>query len=164
MVQSPSWEADSHSGSQYISRILWNMKVHYRVQKCPLLNSILNQFDRVQRALSYLLKTYFNIVLHLPLYLQCSLFLSDIPAICSLLPSISGGRPLHQQPEYAECCGNEGLPQHRFQKYLKIIFVKFGTPGDYNMVLSHYNRNNAVRFLLISLLKVLLKYSTIRNI
>ena len=35
MVQSPSWEANWFAASQKISRILWNLKVHYRIQKLP---------------------------------------------------------------------------------------------------------------------------------
>jgi hypothetical protein len=33
MEQSPSWEADSHSASQDISRLLWNPKAYYHVQR-----------------------------------------------------------------------------------------------------------------------------------
>jgi len=31
MEESPSWEGDSHSASQEIRHILWNLKVHYHV-------------------------------------------------------------------------------------------------------------------------------------
>ena len=35
MEQSPSWEADRFSASQENLLILWNLKVRYRILKCP---------------------------------------------------------------------------------------------------------------------------------
>jgi hypothetical protein len=47
MKPSPFWQADSHSASQEIPRLLWNLKVHYRIQKTRLLISILRQMQAV---------------------------------------------------------------------------------------------------------------------
>jgi hypothetical protein len=33
MEQSPSWEADSHSASEEVIHLLWNVKIYYRVHK-----------------------------------------------------------------------------------------------------------------------------------
>jgi hypothetical protein len=43
MKKSPSWEANQFSASQEIPRILWNPKVHYRVDKSPPLDLIISQ-------------------------------------------------------------------------------------------------------------------------
>jgi hypothetical protein len=37
MKQSPSWKANWFLASQEISLILWNLKVHYRIYKCPVI-------------------------------------------------------------------------------------------------------------------------------
>jgi hypothetical protein len=63
MDQSPSWEADSFFlPSQEISRILWNLKVHYLIHKSPLPFPILSLISPVHARPSHFLKIRFNII------------------------------------------------------------------------------------------------------
>ena len=63
MEQSSSWEANQFSANQEIPHILWNLKVHYRIHKCPPTVPVLSQPDPVHTPISYSLKIYLNISL-----------------------------------------------------------------------------------------------------
>jgi hypothetical protein len=62
MQQSPSWEADSHSASQEIPRLLRNLKVHYHVYKSKPMVSILSQTNPVHNFPTYFHNIYSNII------------------------------------------------------------------------------------------------------
>jgi hypothetical protein len=54
MEQSPTWEANSLSSSQETTRILYNLKVNWRVQNRPPFVSILSQINPVQASILFL--------------------------------------------------------------------------------------------------------------
>jgi hypothetical protein len=61
--QNPPSEADSHSASQEISRLLWNPKFHYRVHNGPPLVPILSQKYLVHKSPLYFPKIHYNIII-----------------------------------------------------------------------------------------------------
>jgi hypothetical protein len=63
MGQSLSWEANRFSASQEISRILWKLKVHYRIHKCPPSVLTLSHIEAVNVFTSHFLKIRLNIIL-----------------------------------------------------------------------------------------------------
>jgi hypothetical protein len=62
LEESPSWEANSRSPSEEISRLLWNPKVHYRFHNSPLLVPILSQMNKVHNSPLCVSKIHFNII------------------------------------------------------------------------------------------------------
>jgi hypothetical protein len=63
MEQSSSWEANSHSHSKEIPRLLWNPKVHDHVLKSPQLVPILRQMHPVLTFSSCFPTIHSNIIL-----------------------------------------------------------------------------------------------------
>jgi hypothetical protein len=57
------WGDDNRSDGEYILRLLWNMKAHYRIQKITSMDLILNQVNPVNTSTLNFRKLYFNILI-----------------------------------------------------------------------------------------------------
>jgi len=86
MDQSPSWEANIQSVIQEIPRLLWNMKVRYRVHKSLLPFSVLSHMHPVHT--SHLISLRFVLILSslltlgFPTKFFCAFLISPMRAIC----------------------------------------------------------------------------------
>ena len=90
MEQNPSWEANRFSASQEIPRILWNPKVHYRIDKCPPPVPILSQIDPFRNPTSW--RSILILSSHLRLGLPSGLFRSGFPTKTLYTPLLSPTR------------------------------------------------------------------------
>jgi len=76
MGQSPSSEANSHSSSQGSPRLLWDAKIHYRVQKSPSLIPTMSQMNLIHIFSSSFPRIHTNIILaSTPMSSECFSFL-----------------------------------------------------------------------------------------
>jgi hypothetical protein len=80
MVHISSWEANSHSASQEIPRLLWNPKIHYCVHINPQLDSTLSQLNPIYIVHSRYLRSTSIWTSHPRIILWSVLFPSSFPS------------------------------------------------------------------------------------
>jgi hypothetical protein len=81
MEQGLSWEANSRSAIQEITRFLWNPKVLYHVHKGPQLVPVLSQMYPLHTFQPYFHNIHSNIIFNLCLRYPSGLFPSGFPTI-----------------------------------------------------------------------------------
>jgi len=81
MKQSPSWATNRFSASQEIPHILWDLKVHYDIHKCPPPVPVLRQLDPVHTTTSH----FWRMIIHVHVYSSsqedCLLMLGFSPSV-----------------------------------------------------------------------------------
>jgi len=92
MEKSLSWEANRFSASQEIPSILWNPKIHHRINKCPPPVLILRQFNPVHNLTFTSWRYILILSSHLRLGLPSGLFPSDFPTKMLYTPLLSPTR------------------------------------------------------------------------
>jgi len=89
MEQGPSWEAKRFSATQEIPRILWKLKVHYHIHKCPPPVPILSHINPVHAPYQNSWRSILILYSHLCLGLPSGLFPSDFPTKTLYMPLLS---------------------------------------------------------------------------
>jgi hypothetical protein len=79
MELSSPWEAPSCEATQEFPRILWKLKVHYRVHESLPLAPVLSQINPIHTISSYVSKIHFNVDPHISLGFHSGLFPSGFP-------------------------------------------------------------------------------------